>query len=53
LKQGESRRVEFTLGRNELAFWNIDMKEVVEPAVVTIWVAGDSIDGMPVTFTIK
>jgi beta-glucosidase len=53
LKPGESKRVEFTLGRNELAFWNIDMKEVVEPAKVTIWVAGNSVDGMPATFTIK
>jgi beta-glucosidase len=53
LKPGESRRVEFTLGRNELAFWNIDMKEVVEPAAVTIWVAGSSVEGMPATFTIK
>jgi beta-glucosidase len=53
LKPGESRRVEFTLGRNELAFWNIDMKEVVEPAAVTIWVADNSVDGMPATFTIK
>jgi beta-glucosidase len=53
LKPGESRRVEFTLSSNELAFWNIDMKDVVEPAAVSIWVAGNSVDGMPATFTIK
>ena len=32
LAPGELKRVEFTIGRDELAFWNIAMKEVVEPA---------------------
>ncbi|MGH9907057.1 MAG: glycoside hydrolase family 3 N-terminal domain-containing protein [Pyrinomonadaceae bacterium] len=45
LRAGESRRVEFTLSKKELAFWNIDMKEVVEPAVVTVWVGHDSQSG--------
>lgn len=52
LRAGESRRLEITLGKEELAFWNIDMKEVVEPAVVTVWVGHDSRSGSHVEFTI-
>jgi beta-glucosidase len=53
LKSGESRRIEFTLSKKELAFWNIEMKEVVEPAKVTVWVGPDSQSGSPVELTIK
>jgi beta-glucosidase len=53
LRAGESRRVEFTLGKKELSFWNIDMKEVVEPAAVTIFVGQDSQSGNSSEFTIK
>ncbi|MCA1601684.1 MAG: fibronectin type III-like domain-contianing protein, partial [Acidobacteria bacterium] len=52
LRAGESRRVEFTLGRKELAFWNIDMKEIVEPAEVTVWVGPNSQSGSHAEFTI-
>jgi beta-glucosidase len=47
LAPGESRRVEFHLGRDELAFWNIDMKDVVEPCSLYIWVAPDCTKGTP------
>jgi beta-glucosidase len=47
LAPGESRRVEFHLGRDELKFWNIEMKEVVEPAALSIWIAPDSGSGTP------
>jgi beta-glucosidase len=53
LRPGESRKVQFTLGRDELAFWNIDMKDVVEPATVKAWIAGDSVQGEPAEFTIQ
>ncbi len=53
LAPGESRRVQFTLGRDELRFWNIDMKNVVEPAQVTVWVAPDSTGGTPALLTIQ
>src|SRR5262249_40210126 len=36
LAPNESRRVEFTLGREELSFWNPEGKEAVEPAELTI-----------------
>ncbi len=39
LGPGESRKVEFTIGRNELAIWQRDTKYLVEPAELTLWVA--------------
>jgi beta-glucosidase len=54
LAPGESKTVEFTIGRDQLAFWNIDMKDVVEPAKVDVWVAPNSaITAAPVEFDIK
>lgn len=53
LAPGESKTVEFTLSNKELAFWNIDMKEVVEPAKVSVWVSGDSASGTPAEFEIR
>ena len=54
LAPGESKSVDFVLGRDELSFWNIDMKDVVEPAKVNVWVAPNSgATGTPVEFEIK
>ncbi len=53
LNPGESQRVEFSLGNNELAFWNIDMKKVVEPSDVSIWIAGSSDEGTPAELKIR
>jgi beta-glucosidase len=53
LAPGASKHVEFTLGRDELAFWNIDMKNVVEPGKLSIWVGGNSVDGQPATVELK
>lgn len=47
LAPGETRRVEFILGKKALSFWNIDMKQVVEPGELTVWVAPDSQSGQP------
>jgi beta-glucosidase len=52
LAPGESKRVEFTLGRDELAFWNIDMQDVVEPAAATVWIGPNSAEGQSADFTI-
>jgi beta-glucosidase len=52
LAPGSSQKVEFTLGRDELKFWNIDMKDVVEPAQLTVWIAPDSTSGKPAQVTI-
>jgi beta-glucosidase len=45
LAAGESQRVDFSIGRNELAFWNIDMKDLVEPASATVWIGPNSVEG--------
>jgi beta-glucosidase len=47
LAPGESRRVEFKLGKEELSFWNLQMKQVVEPGSLYVWVAPDSSAGEP------
>jgi beta-glucosidase len=52
LAPGESKRVEFTLGQEELAFWNIDMKHVVEPARVTVWIGPNSAEGPQAQFDV-
>jgi len=52
LAPGQSQKVEFTLGREELKFWNIEMKDVVESAQLTVWVAPDSTQGKPVQVNI-
>ena len=52
LGPGQSQTIEFTLGRDELRFWNIDMKDVVEPGQLTVWVAPDSTRGTPAQVSI-
>jgi beta-glucosidase len=52
LAPGESKQVEFTVGRDELAFWNIDMRHVVEPDEVTVWIGPNSAEGKSAHFTI-
>ena len=53
LEPGAEAEVEFALGRDELAFWNIDMKNVVEPGVLKIWIADDSRSGTPAEVTLQ
>ena len=48
LAPGASQQVEFTLAGDELRFWNIDMKNVVEPSELSVWVSPDSASGTPV-----
>jgi len=47
LAPGESRHLEFKLGREELAFWNAGMSFAVEPASLYVWVAPDCSTGTP------
>ena len=48
LAPGETRTVSFTLGREALSFWNLDMKHTAEPCSLYAWVAPDSAAGTPV-----
>lgn len=52
LAPGASQKVEFILGHDELKFWNLDMKDAVEPAQLTVWIAPDSTGGKPAQVTI-
>jgi beta-glucosidase len=44
LKPGERRTVTFDLGPDDLAFWNIEMRKVVEPGVFTLSAGPNSVD---------
>jgi beta-glucosidase len=45
LQPGDSQKVEFSLGKDEFKFWNVDMKDVVEPAKVTLCTGPSSTEG--------
>ena len=53
LGPGESRRLEFTIGRDELAIWQRDTKYAVEPAELMIWVAPNAQSGTPTKVMLK
>ena len=53
LKAGEKKTITFTIPAEELAFYNIDMKKVVEPGDFKLWVGPNSNQGMESTFTIE
>lgn len=53
LKPGETKQITFTLPIEELAFWNINMKKVVEPGDFVLWVAPNSVDGNSTEFKVK
>jgi beta-glucosidase len=44
LNPGETKKVEFTLGSEELSFLDREMHRVVEPGAFTIMVGGNSVD---------
>ncbi len=53
LSPGESRKVEFTVGRDQLAFWNSSsMRHAAEPAEATVWIGPNSAEGASAQFTI-
>ena len=47
LAPGQTGHVTFQIGREALAFWNLDMKELAEPATLTLWIGPDSASGSP------
>ncbi len=42
LKPGESKRLDFTLGFDELSYDNLEMERVIEPTEYQVWVGGSS-----------
>ena len=53
LKPGETKEITFSLPVEELAFWNIDMKKVVEPGAFVMMVGGDSRNVLKKGFEVK
>jgi beta-glucosidase len=43
LAPGETQHVTFPLGFDELNFYSVDMKKMVEPTIYNIWVGGSSL----------
>jgi beta-glucosidase len=52
LQAGEKRTVEFTLTRDQLAFWNREMRLVVEPGEFRVMVGSNSQDGLEAKFEV-
>ena len=52
LQPGEKRRVEFTLGHEELAFWNREMRYVVEPGEFKVMIGPNSADVVEAKFEV-
>jgi beta-glucosidase len=52
LQPGESRTVKFEIGKEQLAFWNVDMKHAVESAELAVWIAPNAAGGKPAIMTI-
>ncbi len=46
LQPGETKTVTFNLPVSDLAYWNIDMKKVVEPGEFTLWLGTNSDEGL-------
>jgi beta-glucosidase len=54
LQGGESRTVEFTLGPDELGYWNAATHDwVLDAATFDAWVGGDSNARLATTFTVR
>lgn len=53
LAPSEEKKVVFELPLHSLAFWNIDMKKVVEPGKFKIMVGTDSESGLETFFAVK
>jgi len=52
LKPGESRKVTFYLGFDDLSFVNQQGKDVVEPTDYTVWIGGSSLATKSANFKI-
>jgi len=53
LQPGESKRVEFPLGFDELSFYNVESRRVVEPTTYKVWVGGSSLASAETSFEVK
>jgi beta-glucosidase len=52
LQPGQSQTLTFHLGAEDLAFYDRDMRRVVEPGGFTVWVGGSSVATLEGHFTV-
>ena len=52
LRAGESRVVRFTLHADDLAFYGLDLRRVVEPGTFTLWAGGSSAAALEAKVTV-
>lgn len=52
LQPGESKTVRFTLGEDDLALYDAQMRRVVEPGTFTVFTGGDSLAAQSATFEV-
>jgi beta-glucosidase len=52
LQPGETRTVCFDIGPDHLAFWNVDMKFVVEPGEFDIFAGANSVELQSTTLSV-
>ena len=52
LRPGEKRRVEFTLTREHLGFYNSEMRFIVEPGEFKVFVGTSSVGGLEASFNV-
>ena len=50
LQKGESKTVTFILHNNDLAFYNSELKKIVEPGIFNIFVGGNSEETLKTSF---
>ena len=53
IKKGETKTVKFNLKAQELAFYDLDYKKIIEPGEFDLWVGGSSEDLQHTTFWVK
>jgi beta-glucosidase len=53
LAPGESKHVEFPIGFDELSFYNVESKRVVEPTTYKVWVGGSSLASAETSFEVR
>ena len=52
LQPGEVRHLEFTLGRDELQHYDVNMQRTIEPAHIDVWIGGSSLATQTASFEI-
>jgi beta-glucosidase len=52
LKPGESKELTFKLGFDELSFYNVESKPVIEPTHYTVWAGGSSLASESAAFDV-